>query len=793
MIAMVLCLWIPAAARPDLHDVRRAIREKNLKWRAGSNPISCLSRAEFAAMIGHRDEPVEWIADETGARIFNRYRIMSSKRWREHSRIEESASPPAQLDWRDVEGANWVTSVKDQGGCGSCWDFGAIAAWESRILLARGNPAADVDKSEQYVLSCSHGTCAGWSNAGAAGFIFVQGCPDEIYFPYGDPYDLQPCGNVVPGWEESVEHLSSGAYLNGAGVPDAGQVETIKNALLDGPVVSTMLVWDDFRSYAGGIYEYATGDSIGGHCILLVGWDDTSSPPCWIGKNSWGTGWGESGFFRIAIGETRSEIGRYSYEITHHESVNEMELCVEDTISSTRYGSSSPGTRYGGVEFTVTSPGRTSAVWTRFVESQMNYAVRLYDGISGGVPGALLSELSGSFTNIIGWERINLSPAVAVDQNQELFVSVQYSNAAYGIPLESLESSDNSDRSWYSNNGLTFAHFTSYGDICIRAVIDTTPPAPVQDATLLIAAGDLTLNWSEVTTDSSGKPTFMDRYIVYRDSEPHFQPSPGDSLCRPCACEFTDVGVLGDPSTNYYYRLAALDRFGRASELSSPMGEFDFSLEPGESEISFCYNDVCPVFADPGLDDADDLADHIGGVYAVYKWDADAQSWIYWLPDYALGTNFSVQTGHPYQVSLKASASDVVSFTGIMPDRGSVVFDLVPGESAVSFKYNYIALPFDKYGIADADSLAKDIGGVYAIYKWDTGSQSWIYWLPDYSLGTNFEVRPGYCYLVSLKDSAPAQWPQEPPQGFRRSGVIAQIGALHLRAPAGGGNPDILF
>ena len=79
----------------------------------------------------------------------------------------------------------------------------------------------------------------------------------------------------------------------------------IKNAIYNyGPIVVTMHVYDDFYLYyQSGIYSYISGGFDGGHAITAVGWDDTTNPPCFIVKNSWGAAWGESGYFRIAQSE----------------------------------------------------------------------------------------------------------------------------------------------------------------------------------------------------------------------------------------------------------------------------------------------------------------------------------------------------------------------------------------------------------------------------------------------------------------------------------------------------------
>ncbi len=94
----------------------------------------------------------------------------------------------------------------------------------------------------------------------------------------------------------------------------------LKNALLTyGPLVTTMNVYSDFYSYAGGVYSYVSGTLQGGHAIEIIGYDDTEQ--CFIVKNSWGVDWGESepgsisttGFFRIAYSELNDPKVQFGY------------------------------------------------------------------------------------------------------------------------------------------------------------------------------------------------------------------------------------------------------------------------------------------------------------------------------------------------------------------------------------------------------------------------------------------------------------------------------------------------
>ena len=74
-----------------------------------------------------------------------------------------------------------------------------------------------------------------------------------------------------------------------------------------------MLVYEDFRHYKSGIYSRVSGKYLGGHAVLLVGYNDDEE--YFMVKNSWGPDWGEDGYFRIAYSEMRSRVffgGLYS-------------------------------------------------------------------------------------------------------------------------------------------------------------------------------------------------------------------------------------------------------------------------------------------------------------------------------------------------------------------------------------------------------------------------------------------------------------------------------------------------
>ncbi len=204
-----------------------------------------------------------------------------------------AAAAYVTFDWSDPA-KNYVTPVRNQSSCGSCWAFAAAAALESYTLIKNNLVGQDINLSEQVLVSCSGaGSCGGGSVGSASNYIRDKGLPLEGCFPYTATNNL--CTSACYAYQSDTYRIQSWAYVATTSV----SVEAIKNALVTyGPLVTTMDVYADFFSYRTGVYSYASGAYQGGHAILIVGYDDAAQ--CFKAKNSWGTGWGEAGYFRIA-------------------------------------------------------------------------------------------------------------------------------------------------------------------------------------------------------------------------------------------------------------------------------------------------------------------------------------------------------------------------------------------------------------------------------------------------------------------------------------------------------------
>jgi len=189
------------------------------------------------------------------------------------------------VDWTD----KYLTPVKDQGSCGSCWAFSAVEQIESEAIRLLGESRL---LSVEQVVQCdrtSFGCGGGWTESA---YKYVQnagGLETESSYPYTS-------GNGVTG-KCKAGGSSQIVSVNGfTTVRSESQMAAYVQSTGPLSVCVDASVWSSYRS---GIMK-ACGNNIN-HCVQAAG-VDASTGGYWKVRNSWGTGWGESGFIRLSYG-----------------------------------------------------------------------------------------------------------------------------------------------------------------------------------------------------------------------------------------------------------------------------------------------------------------------------------------------------------------------------------------------------------------------------------------------------------------------------------------------------------
>ncbi|MEA3344976.1 MAG: C1 family peptidase, partial [Chloroflexota bacterium] len=193
---------------------------------------------------------------------------------------------PSKFDWRNKDGKNYVTSVKNQLGCGACYAFASIANIESRLLV-EGEP--DYDFSENNAKECNWrelnnyidswgrpwGSCDGGNNDMMANLFSKRGTVLESCDPY-DERDVA-CKSTC----SYQKTLLDWRIINGPGIP---ATEVLKSYIHNyGPVYTSMYTgyydawYYEFSAYDGSYTLYYPGTEEPNHAVLIVGWDDSLS------------------------------------------------------------------------------------------------------------------------------------------------------------------------------------------------------------------------------------------------------------------------------------------------------------------------------------------------------------------------------------------------------------------------------------------------------------------------------------------------------------------------------------
>lgn len=273
------------SAKINVEKIQNLIHDHGANWTAKKSWVTELSQEELAKMLGNNEV------------VHNNL---------DYSDAYDKSATYETVDWRNVNGINWLGQVLNQGNCGSCVAFATVATLEAQTSIASGAAWLKPQFSTQALFACGGGSCSrGWYPSSAASFVLSKGVIDSACSPYlsGSTGDDVACKQFC-GDQSARTFKPTGVYKPTTGF--GGSVSAVKEALKKGPLVTTMIVYEDFVAYAGGIYKAVSNKSVGGHAVSIVGFSDEGR--YWIVRNSWGEDWGEKGFVRISW-DDKSGIG----------------------------------------------------------------------------------------------------------------------------------------------------------------------------------------------------------------------------------------------------------------------------------------------------------------------------------------------------------------------------------------------------------------------------------------------------------------------------------------------------
>ncbi|XP_034250957.1 ervatamin-B-like [Thrips palmi] len=260
------------------------VAEHNARYARGET-LSYLGINRFSDMEGH----------ELNGNNLDIADLPLTNRWAPRRRLRRQVDTGIQniisIDWRQK---GVVTSVKNEESCGSSWAFSVVGCVESRQALANGQSPNDL--SPQQLVDCDDNDsgCNGGNPYNAMLYMQNSGVEGWSSYPYAGM--VQSCRYVA---SKVVAKVSNVDFIQG----DEGEERMRQEVQNNGPIAATVNAASAaFTHYAGGIIADASCPTTINHGVVIVGYGLEGPIPYWIVKNSWGSSWGEQGYFRILRG-----------------------------------------------------------------------------------------------------------------------------------------------------------------------------------------------------------------------------------------------------------------------------------------------------------------------------------------------------------------------------------------------------------------------------------------------------------------------------------------------------------
>jgi len=228
---------------------------------------------------------------------------------------------PTSWDWRTK---NVVNPIQNQGQCGSCWAFSATETVESFWFLSNGTLPI---LAPQQIVDCDFWPVDEACNGGTTQFAFeyvmeAGGMDSESYYPYvsGSTGTRGSCQFDKSQVQAKISKWSYATPVCADFICDHQDEVRMAEALVSTGPVSVCLNAANWQDYQSGVMDPSTCGGHGllalDHCVQAVGYNNATSPPYWIVRNSWNTDWGVDGYIFIALGQNTCGIANIATQVS---------------------------------------------------------------------------------------------------------------------------------------------------------------------------------------------------------------------------------------------------------------------------------------------------------------------------------------------------------------------------------------------------------------------------------------------------------------------------------------------